>query len=167
MGNTIIHELSPRTIIVITKLVYADHQNTIIDLDDVNKSIRKLGISTDLNLDISFIYEVIRMNDERFENNTISPENLILPEKQSVNIEYYKTFSEFKKYMDEHRLDQEKIQEYLKSQRKFPMPVIEYKGGQMMDQEGHHRAVVAKLKGINEIPVMIVNDINIDNQKIL
>lgn len=94
MGNTTIHELSPRTIIVIAKLVYADHQNGIIDLDDVNKSIRKLGISTDLNLDVSFIYEVIHMNDERFENNTISPENLILPEKQSVNIEYYKTFSE-------------------------------------------------------------------------
>ena len=98
MGNTIIHELSPRTIIVIAKLVYADHQNAIIDLDDVNKSIRKLGISTDLNLDVSFIYEVIRDNNERFENNTISPENLILPEKQSVNIEYYKTFSEMVTY---------------------------------------------------------------------
>ena len=94
MGNTTIHELSPRTIIVIAKLVYAGHQNGIIDLDDLNKSIRKLGISTDLNLDVSFIYEVIRMNDERFENNTISPENLILPEKQSINIEYYRTQSE-------------------------------------------------------------------------
>ena len=94
MGNTTIHELSPRTIIVIAKLVYADHQNGIIDLDDVNKSIRKHGINTDLNLDVSFIYEVIRMNDERFENNTISPENLILPEKQSINIEYYRTQSE-------------------------------------------------------------------------
>ena len=94
MGNTTIHELSPRTIIVIAKLVYADHQNGIIDLDDLNKSIRKLGINTDLNLDVSFIYEVIRMNDERFENNTISPENLILPEKQSINIEYYRTQSE-------------------------------------------------------------------------
>ena len=94
MGNTTIHELSPRTIIVIAKLVYADHQNGIIDLDDLNKSIRKLGISTDLNLDVSFIYEVIRMNDEKFENNTISPENLILPEKQSINIEYYRTQSE-------------------------------------------------------------------------
>ena len=68
MGNTTIHELSPRTIIVIAKLVYTDHQNGIIDLDDLNKSIRKLGINTDLNLDVSFIYEVIRMNDERFEN---------------------------------------------------------------------------------------------------
>ena len=94
MGNTTIHELSPRTIIVIAKLVYADHQNGIIHLDDLNKSIRKLGINTDLNLDVSFIYEVIRMNDERFENNTISPENLILPEKQSINIEYYRTQSE-------------------------------------------------------------------------
>ena len=98
MGNTTIHELSPRTIIVIAKLVYADHQNGIIDLDDVNKSIRKLGISTDLNLDVSFIYEVIRMNDEKFENNTISPENLILPEKQSIDIEYYKTYSETVEY---------------------------------------------------------------------
>ena len=94
MGNTTIHELSPRTIIVIAKLVYADHQNGIIDLDDLNKAIRKLGINTDLNLDVSFIYEVIRNNNERFENNTISPENLILPEKQSIDIEYYRTHSE-------------------------------------------------------------------------
>lgn len=94
MGNTTIHELSPRTIIVIAKLVYGDHGNGIIDLDDVNKSIRKLGINTDLNLDVSFIYEVIRMNDDKFQNNTISTENIVLPEKQSVDIEYYKSYSE-------------------------------------------------------------------------
>ena len=98
MGNTTIHELSPRTIIVIAKLVYADHGEGLIDLDDVNKSIRKLGINTDLNLDVSFIYEVIRMNDDKFQNNTISTENIVLPEKQIVDIEYYKSYSEHVTY---------------------------------------------------------------------
>ena len=105
------------------------------------------------------VFEIVYMSPDEY----ISKITSGFYQKESTK-KYYKTFSEFKKYMDEHRLDQEKIQEYLKSQRKFPMPVIEYKGGQMMDQEGHHRAVVAKLKGINEIPVMIVNNINIDNE---
>ena len=98
MGNTEIYKLSPKTIIVIAKLVYEEHSYIILDLVDLNKSIRKLGISTSLNLDASFIYEVIRLNKKKFEDNTISTENLILPEKQNLKIDYFQTYSEIVTY---------------------------------------------------------------------
>jgi len=98
MGNTEIYKLSPKTIIVIAKLVYEEHSDIILDLVDLNKSIRKLGISTSLNLDASFIYEVIRLNKKKFEDNTISTENLILPEKQNLKIDYFQTYSEIVTY---------------------------------------------------------------------
>lgn len=103
------------------------------------------------------IFEIVYMSPDEY----ISKITHGFYQKESTK-KYYKTIQNFQTYMDEHRLDQERIKEYLKSQRKFPMPVIEYKDGQMMDQEGHHRATVAKLKGISQIPVMIVNNVNIE-----
>jgi len=40
---------------------------------------------------------------------------------------------------------------------KMPMPVLEY-CGKKFSQEGNHRAYVAMLLGVEEIPVMVVSD---------
>lgn len=94
MGSIEIDRLSPRTIIVISKLVYENHGIGTFDLDDLNKAIRKLGIYTDFNLDVSFVYEVIQLNQEKFYDNTISTENLILPQLKNIEVSYYKTYSQ-------------------------------------------------------------------------
>jgi len=78
MGSIEIDKLSPRTIIVISKLVYGNQGSGTFDLDDLNKAIKKLGIYTDFNLDVSFVYEVIQLNEQKFQTNTISIENLEL-----------------------------------------------------------------------------------------
>ena len=62
MGNSLeIHLLSPKTVIMISKLVYQQELSATFDLDDLNKAIKKIGIRTELNLDVSFIYEVIQL----------------------------------------------------------------------------------------------------------
>ena len=98
MGSIEIDKLSPKTIIVISKLVYGNQGSGTFDLDDLNKAIKKLGIHTDFNLDVSFVYEVIQLNEQKFQTNTISIENLILPELQDLDVEYYKTYSEIVTY---------------------------------------------------------------------
>lgn len=98
MGSIEIDKLSPKTIIVISKLVYGNQGSGTFDLDDLNKAIKKLGIYTDFNLDVSFVYEVIQLNEQKFQTNTISIENLILPELQDLDVEYYKTYSEIVTY---------------------------------------------------------------------
>jgi hypothetical protein len=99
MGNSLeIHLLSPKTVIMISKLVYEQELNATFDLDDLNSAIKKLGIRSDLNLDVSFIYEVIQLNADNFNNNTISVENLILPELKELEVDYYKTMSEVVNY---------------------------------------------------------------------
>ena len=95
MGNSLeIHLLSPKTVIMISKLVYQQELSATFDLDDLNKAIKKIGIRTELNLDVSFIYEVIQLNADKFNDNTITVENIILPKLKTLEVDYYKTNSE-------------------------------------------------------------------------
>ncbi len=98
MGSLEIHLLSPKTIIMISKLVYEQELSAAFDLYDLNKAIKKIGISTELNLDVSFIYEVIQLNADKFANNTITVENIILPKLKTLEVDYYRTYSEMVNY---------------------------------------------------------------------
>ena len=98
MGNLEIHLLSPKTVIMISKLVYEQELSAAFDLDDLNRAIKKIGIRTELNLDVSFIYEVIQLNADKFKDNTITVENIILPKLKTLEVDYYKTISEMVDY---------------------------------------------------------------------
>jgi hypothetical protein len=98
MGSLEIHLLSPKTVIMISKLVYEQELSAAFDLDDLNRAIKKIGIRTELNLDVSFIYEVIQLNADKFANNTITVENIILPKLKTLEVDYYKTISEIVNY---------------------------------------------------------------------
>ena len=98
MGSLELHLLSPKTVIMISKLVYQQEKNNVFDLDELNMAIKKIGIRTELNLDVSFIYEVIQLNEDKFNDNTITVENIILPELKEVEVDYYKTMSEAVNY---------------------------------------------------------------------
>jgi len=99
MGSSLeIHLLSPKTVIMISKLVYQQENNHVFDLDELNHAIKKIGIRTNLNLDVSFIFEVIQLNESKFNDNTITVENIILPELKEVEVDYYRTYSETVNY---------------------------------------------------------------------
>ena len=98
MGNLELHLLSPKTVIMISKLVYEQELSAAFDLDDLNRAIKKIGIRTELNLDVSFIYEVIQLNADKFKDNTITVENIILPKLKTLEVDYYKTISEMVDY---------------------------------------------------------------------
>ena len=98
MGSLELHLLSPKTVIMISKLVYQQEHNAVFDLDDLNLAIKKIGIKTELNLDVSFIFEVIQLNEDKFNDNTITVENIILPELKKVEVDYYRTYSEVVNY---------------------------------------------------------------------
>ena len=98
MGNLEIHLLSPKTVIMISKLVYEQELSAAFDLDDLNRAIKKIGIRTELNLDVSFIYEVIQLNADKFNDNTITVENIILPKLKTLEVDYYRTYSEMVNY---------------------------------------------------------------------
>lgn len=72
----------------------------------------------------------------------------------------YKTYDNFLQTGMKYRIGDERLQELFNSQQRFPLPYIEYdKNGNMLGQEGHHRAMVAKLKGLPKMPVMIIRNI--------
>ena len=98
MGSLEIYRLSPKTVIMISKLVYQQETGNTFDLDELNTAIKKIGIRTELNLDVSFIYEVIQLNEDKIHDNTITVENLILPELKTLEVDYYKTMSEVVNY---------------------------------------------------------------------
>jgi len=99
MGSSLeIHLLSPKTVIMISKLVYQQENNHVFDLFELNHAIKKIGIRTELNLDVSFIFEVIQLNEDKFKDNTITVENIILPELKEVEVDYYRTYSETVNY---------------------------------------------------------------------
>jgi hypothetical protein len=99
MGSSLeIHLLSPKTVIMISKLVYQQENNHVFDLVELNHAIKKIGIRTELNLDVSFIFEVIHLNEDKFKDNTITVENIILPELKEVEVDYYRTYSETVNY---------------------------------------------------------------------
>jgi hypothetical protein len=99
MGSSLeIHLLSPKTVIMISKLVYQQENNHVFDLVELNHAIKKIGIRTELNLDVSFIFEVIQLNESRFNDNTITVENIVLPELKEVEVDYYRTYSETVNY---------------------------------------------------------------------
>ena len=98
MGSLELHLLSPKTVIMISKLVYQQENNNVFDLDELNTAIKKIGIRTELSLDVSFIFEVIQLNEDKFNDNTITVENIILPELKKVEVDYYRTYSEVVNY---------------------------------------------------------------------
>lgn len=63
--------------------------------------------------------------------------------------------------MEIGRLTDRKIKQYYEAAQKgskFPMPYIRYMENGHMMQEGHHRAQVAKMLQIPQIPVLLINE---------
>lgn len=74
-------------------------------------------------------------------------------QKYFHNYNNYRTLGLEKRLMPSNL---KKIDQYITSGNKVPMPVIEYDNEGMYAQEGHHRVRLAEIKGIQKIPVMIV-----------
>lgn len=78
----------------------------------------------------------------------------------------FPTLEEWREDMNDYRLTKSKIENYKKEAIKgsqFPVPIIFYGPNKMEMQEGHHRAEVARQLGIEEMPVIVVNDQYKDN----
>jgi len=52
----------------------------------------------------------------------------------------------------------ENLKKLVKQGIKIPIPYLNYSGGEL-SQEGRHRAYLAKELGIEQIPVLIINDV--------
>lgn len=90
-----VHELSKKLILIILKESYKVFDRRRFDFWDLNDDVlKKMGLKTNLNLDTTFIYEAIKLNEESLKNKTITTENLIIPELKDIEILYYETRSE-------------------------------------------------------------------------
>lgn len=132
MGSLEIYRLSPKTVIMISKLVYQQEKDNTFDLDELNTAIKKIGIRTELNLDVSFIYEVIQLNEDNFHNNTISVENLILPELKTLEVDYYKTMSEVVNYY--YKIEVESFSK----QKRIVNNFFRYDGDDFVEVDNYH-----------------------------
>ena len=93
--DTALHKLSKKTLVVLIKIIYENVDTmSSIDLHDINKALKKTGISTNLNLDVTFIYELYILNEKNLINKTLNVENIEIPELKSVDVRYYEIRSE-------------------------------------------------------------------------
>ncbi len=117
---------------MISKLVYQQEKDNTFDLDELNTAIKKIGIRTELNLDVSFIYEVIQLNEDKFYDDTITVENLILPELKTLEVDYYKTMSEVVNYY--YKIEVESFSK----QKRIVNNFFRYDGDDFVEVDNYH-----------------------------
>jgi hypothetical protein len=103
--------------------------------------------------------EVVYMSPDEYINRCLegSYPNFLEDNKGKSGV----SFEKFKDYTLKYRDNPELIQEYKEKWiggSNPPMPYILYYNGEYSDQEGYHRALLAKQLGVKQMPVLIVNE---------
>jgi len=99
--------------------------------------------------------EIVWMSPEEYIDKCVS-EGFLNFQKLNPSV----TIDKYKKMILDMRNNPEKINKYKKmwmEGSKPPMPFIIYYGKEYGDQEGFHRALLAKELNVSKIPVLIVN----------
>jgi len=81
MGTVLkIHEQPLKLIVLILKHVFDRLEGKSFDLNDLNLNLKKLGIRTELNLDVTFIYECLKINHTLLNEQSLTVDNVKIPE---------------------------------------------------------------------------------------
>ena len=152
MGTVLkIHEQPLKLIVLILKHVFDRLEGKSFDLNDLNLNLKKLGIRTELNLDVTFIYECLKINHTLLDEQSLTVDNVKIPELKEVTVEYYQTFSETKTYYYSLNV------ETYSSDRKTVFSFFEYDGsdyveplyGKLLDSDTTESEIIDE--GINNI----------------
>ena len=108
-----LYELSKKTIFRITKMVYDEFGTNNFDVEDLNDTIKILGITVNTVLDVNFIWTTIKENSSSLLDGTLSSDNIIIPTLKSYNfvfvehavqsIDYYYNYNNVELFSSNHR----------------------------------------------------------------
>jgi len=107
--NIEIDKLSKKALVLLAKICYEEFKRgdsiDSFDIYDLSAAIKKMGFTTSRNLDTTFVYELLKLNREKLEENSLNAENIILPGLQEVKLDYYRTVNETITYYYNVELD--------------------------------------------------------------
>jgi hypothetical protein len=96
--NIEIDKLSKKALVLLVKICYEEFNRgdsiDSFDIYDLSGAIKKMGFQTSSNKDTTFVYELLKLNRKKLEENSLTAENIILPGLKEVKIDYYRTVNE-------------------------------------------------------------------------
>ena len=92
--------LSNKLLVIIVKLLYAEIADDVHQLDEgeILKSLEPLNIKCESAKDISFIFELYKLNYSKVDEGTLKESNIIKPTLKKFEVIYYEDVNEFKRY---------------------------------------------------------------------
>jgi hypothetical protein len=121
-----ITELSNKLLLLALKLMYADFGVNIKKIydDSIIESLSPLDLNLNSAQEITFLYELYKLNYMKIDDDTIRESNIIKPTLKKFKIIYYEDITEYKRYeyateIESYTTDKSIIQEVFTDDQKY------------------------------------------------
>jgi len=95
----------PKQVLVITaKLMHSDLKKVYIDNDSIKSSVSPLGFEVDTAKEVTFLYELYKLNEKNLESNTLNENNIILPVLKELELIFFEERREIIKRFYGHKV---------------------------------------------------------------
>ena len=118
--------LSNKFLSIIVKLLYAEIADDVYQLDEdvILKSLETLNIKCESAKDISFIFELYKLNYSKVDEGTLKDSNIIKPTLKKYEVLYYEGVNEYKIYtysttVESYTSDRSLIEEVYTDEQKY------------------------------------------------
>jgi hypothetical protein len=94
MSKIEITKLPKKVLVITAKLMHSDLKNVHIDNDSIKSSVSPLGFEVNTAEEVTFLYELYKLNEKNLENNTLNESNIILPVLKELTLTFFELRSE-------------------------------------------------------------------------
>jgi hypothetical protein len=100
-----ITELPKRVLIILARLMYFE-TTSYYELDDytIKHSVSASGFEPETAEEVTFLYELYKLNYDNLKNKTLNENNIVLPQRKKIKILAYQYVNEQKKYLFEEEV---------------------------------------------------------------
>jgi hypothetical protein len=94
MSKIEITKLPKKVLVITAKLMHSDLKNVHIDNDNIKSSVSPLGFEVNTAEEVTFLYELYKLNEKNLENNTLNESNIILPVLKELTLTFFELRAE-------------------------------------------------------------------------
>jgi hypothetical protein len=89
MSKIEITKLPKKVLVITAKLMHSDLKKVHIDNDSIKSSVSPLGFEVDTAKEVTFLYELYKLNEKNLESNTLNENNIILPVLKELELIFF------------------------------------------------------------------------------
>ena len=94
MSKIEITKLPKKVLVLTAKVMHSDLKNVYIDNDSIKSSVSPLGFEIDTAKEVTFLYELYKLNEKNLESNTLNENNIILPVLKKLKLTFFEERTE-------------------------------------------------------------------------